>query len=50
MMETFAKLITVVKNIVFKFTFYGLIVKCIPESCVKRGIVQKAVKLYTLTI
>ncbi len=51
MMKTFAKLITVVvNNIVYKFTFYSLIVKCIPDSCVKGGMVQKAVKLYTLTI
>ena len=49
-METFAKLFTVVNNIVYKFTFYSLIVKYIPDSCVKGGMVQKAVKLYTLTI
>lgn len=50
MMETFAKLITVVNNIVSTFTFYSLIVKCIPDSCVKGGMVQKAVKFYTLTL
>ena len=41
-METFAKLFTVVNNIVYKFTFYSLIVKCIPDSCVKGDMVQKA--------